>query len=178
MRKLYIAHRKKVFVCLLILAAAALGFAGGRQSMEKEIPPVPSSRTILELRENAGMIELYGLDCDMVSLAGPSSLYMANLRFVEPLRGERTEASATLDEASGHITVSITMDRGAGGALTGPQLTYTADCQNSALLSREDTPYEGETVPLTDAQMLSLAKLSAELLQACQAAQQVSRYWM
>ena len=116
MKKLYIAHRKKVFVCLLILAAAALGFAGGRQSMEEEIPPVPSSRTILELRENAGMIELYGLDCDMVSLAGPSSLYMANLRFVEPLRGERTEASATLDEASGHITVSITMDRGAGGA--------------------------------------------------------------
>ena len=173
MKKLYIAHRKKVFVCLLILAAAALGFAGGRRSMEKEISPVPSSRTILELRENAGMIELYGLDCDMVSLAGPSSLYMANLRFVE-----RTEASATLDEASGHITVSITMNRGASGALTGPQLTYTADCQNSALLSREDTPYEGETVPLTDAQMLSLAKLSAELLQACQAAQQVSRYWM
>ena len=58
MKKLYIAHRKKVFVCLLILAAAALGFAGGRQSMEEEIPPVPSSRTILELREKVSAAQL------------------------------------------------------------------------------------------------------------------------
>ena len=39
MKKLYIAHRKKVFACLLILAAAALGFAGGRQSMERKFRP-------------------------------------------------------------------------------------------------------------------------------------------
>lgn len=169
---------KYLLIGALILSTCIGGVWFGRASTLQAAPsPTLGPDSGLVVRQDGGMTVLQGLNCDQISLAGANSLYLANIRFVPGLADKRTETSATYDPETDCLHIGIVADRGGAGALAGPALEYTLDCTSGSIAACTSTPYEGETLELEESQMISLGKLTLELLRLCQSGQEVYRYW-
>ena len=165
---------------LEFLISLVVGISLMAACTKEEVGNSYSAQPIIKVIDNFGMIAFEGLDCDMASLMssgdGKYMLYIANAKFVPELKNEISEITSTYNSDTQVAHVEIIYNTTSGGTIEGPRLTFEVECDTGAVLCEDSIPYENQTLTLDKKEMWKLGKLTKNLLQIGEAAEQFMLY--